>query len=258
MANENQPSTVDCESVHSALARGGADSDWDQIDRHLAECAECAAGLRRLTIAIDEQFAAGRVQSGLEEFERSMAEIAPTGAASLPARQSEGVKGDGRLISLPDRRTAMARGAARTTRRRFDRGLLATLGAAAAAVVLLITAIVAGLSSSGGTRQVSADRRPEFVPSLDVLPSRPDHTYFTGEQIQVCLRINQPSRIHLSVLEGHSTFDLYDANSDPGQHCFPEQVKAIIGRATLRVEVFYGSERVAREDFVLLPASPTR
>jgi hypothetical protein len=252
MADENRPSTVDCETAQAVLARGGADSDWDQIDRHLAECADCAAGLRRVTAAIDEQFAASRVQAGLEEFERSTAEIAPAGATSLPARQS----GDGRLISLPDRRAAMAGTAARTGRRRFDRGLLATLGAAAAAVVLLIAAIVAGMSSSGGTRQVSADRRPEFVPSLDVLPSRPDHTYFAGEQIQVCLRINQPSRIHLSVLEGHTTFDLYDANSDPGQHCFPEQVKAIIGRATLRVEVFYGAERVAREDFVLLPASP--
>jgi hypothetical protein len=131
---------------------------------------------------------------------------------------------------------------------------------ATAAAAAASSAAAAAAPSSGGNPlagAAEADRRPEFVPSLEVVPNRSDHTYYSGEQIQVCLRINQPSRVHLSVLEGHSTFDLYDADSDPGSHCFPEKVGTITGQATLRVEVFYGAERVAREDFVLLPATPT-
>lgn len=252
MADHNETVDAECQRVHAALARGDPATDWDRVEQHLATCPSCAAGLQRLTAAVQEQFAASRARDEAEALPLPAAATIPTSVAVLG-----GEPGDGHIITFPDRRRASPPGRAAAARRLRRPRILAAVGAAAAALVVLIVALALGLGSSAGSSKVSADRRPEFVPSLDVLPARADHTYYAGEPIQVCLRINQPSRIQLSVLEGHTTFTLYDADSDPGQHCFPEQVKTIHGHATLRVEVFYGAERVAREDFVLLPAVAT-
>jgi hypothetical protein len=328
--------TPECTTALRALARGGGETDWDAVDRHLASCERCATGFERLTAAIDEQFAASGSLDGADE----QTDVTPSGRivveapAPLPFRPPR----RRRLWSSP--RTLAVLLAAAATMAVFagavvlgslssgspsrsasksvakqnaeDRGVAsgsvasggvaqqqpavvaaqaaqagtAATGAPAAAAAPAGTsfgqapaasaaaaarpATPAALAAAAATRAATAapssagnplvgvaeaDRRPEFVPSLEVLPDRPDHTYFSGEQIQVCLSINQPSRIHLSVLEGQTTFDLYDADSDPGRHCFPEKVGTIRGRATLRVEVFYGNERVAREDFPLLPAA---
>jgi hypothetical protein len=246
MAEPGGQSDGACAQTLTALAGGGAGVDWDAVEQHLAACDSCAAGLDRFTAAIQEQFAASR---SLDPFD------GPRVAAGSVAHESgQGTEAtSGGIVAFP--RPLGTNGGRTATPHRWRRALFG-LGAIAAVVVLAV-GVITVLPGSSGNRSVSADRRPEFVPSLDVLPSRQSHTYYAGERIQVCLRINQPSRVHLSVLEGHATFNLYDADSDPGEHCFPEQVTAITGRATLRVEVFYGSERVAREDFILLPAGAT-
>lgn len=242
MTDERERDGAECERVRSALASERDEVDWDQIEQHLASCNACAPGLLRLTLAIQEQFAASRSLEAADG-EQQLDSVRP-GTVAL---ESETHKGQGRLIPF----SAAARDKA-ARRRRFSRRLLVSLGGLAAAL-LIVVGVVALLPGGSRGGKVTADRRPEFVPSLDVLPSRADHTYYAGEQLQVCLRINQPSRVHLSVLEGKSTFDLYDADTSPGEHCFPEQVGNIRTRATLRVDVFYGAERVARGDFVLLP-----
>jgi anti-sigma factor RsiW len=231
--NSQQPAAEECERALAALARGGPDTEWEWVDRHLATCGSCAAGLARFTAAVEEQFAASE---SLQAGGTPAARPSPSGVLAFPPAWPR--RRGGRLAVLQ------------------RRGVLGTLAAVAAALLVLVGVLVVRTSSGGGS--VVAGRRPEFVPSLEVVPSRPDHTYYAGEQIQVCLSINQPSRVHLSVLEGQTTFDLYDADSDPGRHCFPERIAdGLRSRARLRVEVFYGSQRVAREDYVLLPAAPT-
>ncbi len=254
-----------CSRTLAALAGGGADVDWQEVERHLAACDACTAGLDRFTAAVDEQFAASRSLDALELPATTDGASVGSGALrrspeirqAARATPDSAAAGSGavgsdsdRIVVFPSRTAASA--PSRPASARMVRRVLFGLGAVAA-VVLLAIGIVALLPGSRGSRSVSADRRPEFVPSLEVLPARASHIYYGGEQIQVCLRINQPSRVHLSVLKGHATFDLYDADTSPGEHCFPEQVGAIQTRATLRVDVFYGAERVAREDFVLLP-----
>ena len=239
MTDVNDGYSPQCARVRAALARGGAEIDWDGVDRHLSSCPACAAGLSRFTAAVQEQFAASR---SLDVLGGAPEPFAGAPIVVFPATDT------GRTVPT------------RSDRRRFGRRLIAVAAAAAVAAALLFggRALLPGSSHApGGANPAAADRRPEFVPSLEVLPVHPGRAYYAGQQLQVCLSINQPSRIHLSVLEGHSTFDLYDADSDPGRHCFPEQVTRIRGRATLRVEVFYGAERVAREDFPILPAAPT-
>ncbi|HZU78254.1 MAG TPA: hypothetical protein VFA70_15910, partial [Dehalococcoidia bacterium] len=196
---------------------------------------DCAAGLARFTAAIEEQFAASRVLAAALDDGDTRAEPEPVQPVRPPSRTRPG-----------PRRLALIR--------RHPRAV-AGFGALAAAL-LLLGLLLARANSGGGA--VSAGRRPEFVPSLQVLPQRLDNTYFAGEQVQVCLTINQPSRVRLSVLEGNTTFPLYDAETAPGSHCFPERITSSLRtRATLRVEVYFGTERVAREDIALLPATPT-
>ena len=55
-----------CEATLAALARGGAELDWEQIELHLSTCASCGAGLARFTAAVVEQFAASDLLDGLE------------------------------------------------------------------------------------------------------------------------------------------------------------------------------------------------
>lgn len=250
MSNELHGDDAECRLVLAALARGGAATDWEAVERHLSDCRSCGAGLARLTDGIAEQFAASRALAG--------AESGLPGSLEAPVELDAGM-GRGQLLRFPNGEAIVHRprpqGGIVKRSRRWDGRVLAIVGAAAAAVLLVAVVVLRSGAQHGAT--VVADRRPEFVPSLSVLPERADHTYYSGEQIQVCLRINQPSRVHLSVLVGHSTFDLYDADSDAGQHCFPEQIRKLTSRATLRVEVFYGAERVAREDFPLLPAQAT-
>src|SRR5579884_3499547 len=90
---------ITCQNALAALAHGGAATDWEAVERHLAGCADCAAGLERLTAAIDEQFAASDV----------LAEPAAQreGRAPLAAPESAG-----RVLRLP------ARGARRRPWRR--------------------------------------------------------------------------------------------------------------------------------------------
>ncbi len=246
MSDSVEQGMTACRRTLAALAGGGVDVDWDGVESHLQSCEACASGLGRFTAAIEEQFAASRALDAID-LSVSPGGI-PAAESTLAGRNSD------RIIEFP-MRTAAGTDSRSGSTRLFRRALFG-LGAVAA-VLLVAVGIVTLLPGSSGSHSVSADRRPEFVPSLEVLPARASHIYYTGEQIQVCLRINQPSRVHLSVLEGHTTFTLYDADTAPGEHCFPEQVTALAGRATLRVEVFFGAERVAREDFTLLPAGAT-
>ncbi len=242
MTNDAERGDAECRRVRSAVASGSDGVDWQQCARHLATCDACAPGLARLTTAIQEQFAVSR---SLEAADGVVQLGSVPGGLAAP--DNAAADRSGRVIEFP-----LSAPVAAVRRSRYTRRLLIGFGSVAAALLLLI-GVVALLPGGSSSNKVAADRRPEFVPSLEVLPARADHTYVAGEQIQVCLRINQPSRVHLSVLQGKTTFDLYDADTSPGEHCFPEQVGAIQTRATLRVDVFYGTERVAREDFVLLP-----
>jgi hypothetical protein len=238
----------ECSAALTALARGGEGVDWQRVELHLSTCPSCAAGLDRFTTAVNEQFAASRLLLAVEDDTPDPA--APD--TSTAAATEDGGDG-GRLLIFPtpaaeQRRPAVARG----------RRLFIWAGAAAAALIVLVAAgAVVGRSGSGGAKRAVADRRPGFVPILDVLPQRSDNTYHNGELIQVHLGINQPSRVVLSVLEGHNTTTLLDIDQDPGERYIPYRVVNLRQRATLRVEVFVGLERVARKDVTLQPAAAT-
>ncbi|HLZ69502.1 MAG TPA: hypothetical protein VKV26_06260 [Dehalococcoidia bacterium] len=211
-----------CDAVLAALARGGAETDWQQIDRHLTTCAACAAGLARFTDAVAEQFAASDLLAA--------------------------------LIAFPD-------AAARETRRRRLWPRVAGAAAAAVAAVALLGGVFVLRSGRGGTGGSSAvaERLPQYVSKLYVLPQRANATYYNGDRVQVCLNVNQPSHVLLEVLEGHTTTTLLDTDADAStsDRCFPYTVTALRGRATLRLEAFYGPTRIAREEVTLLPAPPT-
>lgn len=223
-----------CEDVRAALARGGAGVDWTQLEQHLASCAACSAGLARFADAVAEQFAASDALDGFEELD---------GAASAPAP-----------LVFPGVAARQAR-----KRRRWPR-YAGAAAAAVAAVAVLSGVFVArsGRGGAGGT-SVVAERLPQYVSKLYVLPPRADNTYVNGDQIQVCINVNQPSRVLLQVLEGHTTATLLDTDADAStaDQCFPYRVAALRGRATLRLEAYYGPTRIAREDVTLLPVAPT-
>lgn len=240
-----------CGDALAALARGGDAVDWEAVDRHLATCAACAGGLARFTAAIDEQFSASRSLALL-------ADTAAIPAASVEARPA----GRGVAETIPASASdpiAFPSAAARVQRRRrlWPR-LLVAAGAAAAAIVLLSGAFVlrSGKNTPAGETTV-AEFRPEFVQSVSVTPERPNQTYRPGELVTICIHTLQPERVVLSVLEGHTTFKLLDTNAGAGEQCYPYRVAALRGRATLRLEAFFGQERVAREDVTLLPAEST-
>src|SRR5581483_4935459 len=217
-----------CAEVRAALAGGGADVDWEQVEAHLATCPRCAAGLVRFSEAVAQQFAASDALAGLR--------AAAPAAGSRPP------------LALP---TAAA--VRRRPRPRWPR--YAGAAAAAVAVAAVLTGVFvarSGRSGSGGASAV-AERLPQYVSKLYVLPPRADNTYVNGDEIQVCINVNQPSRVVLQVLEGHTTTTLLDTDADAStaDRCFPYRVAALRSRATLRLEAYYGPTRIAREDVTL-------
>jgi hypothetical protein len=240
-------SDLDCSATLAALARGGADVDWARVELHLQTCPDCAAGLDRFTTAIEEQFAASRLLIAPDEEAPEVAGPAVTAPAS---------ENGGRVLAFPTPAPARRRPERRLPHLRGR--LLPWMGAAAAALVVLVAVgLLATRSGSGSATRAVADRRAEFVPILEVLPERPDHTYHDGDLIQVHIGINQPSRIVLSVLEGHATTKLLDVDADKGERYVPYRIANLRQRATLRIDVYYGQQRVAREEVTLLPAAST-
>lgn len=223
-----------CTAVRAALARGGAEVDWEQVEQHLATCPRCAAGLARMSDAVAEQFAASDALAGL--------------AAVEPAAD-------------PHPPLAFPGAAARRERARRQWPRYAAAAAAAVAAVAVLSGVFVARSGHGGAGGASAvaERLPQYVSKLYVLPPRPDNTYVNGDEIQVCINVNQPSRVVLEILEGHTTTTLLDTDADAStsDRCFPYRVAALRSRATLRLEAFYGPTRIAREDVTLLPATPT-
>ncbi len=223
-----------CEATLAALARGGAELDWEQIELHLSTCASCGAGLARFTAAVVEQFAASDLLDGLES------------AGPMPA---------GPPIAFPN---AAAR-EERRRRRLWPR--FAGAAAAAVAAVAVLTSIFVARSGRGGAggSSVAAERLPQYVSKLYVLPQRANDIYYNGDLVQVCINVNQPSHVLLEILEGHATTTLLDADAgaSAADQCFPYRVTALHARATLRLEAFYGPTRIAREDVTLLPAPPS-
>jgi hypothetical protein len=223
-----------CAEVRAALARGGAEVDWEQVEEHLATCPRCAAGLERFSRAVGEQFAASDALAGLAVAEPSAGPRPPLAFPEPAARRER-------------------------ARRRWPR--YAGAAAAAVAAVAVLTGVFVARSGHGGAGGSSAvaERLPQYVSKLYVLPPRPDNTYVNGDEIQVCINVNQPSRVLLEILEGHTTTTLLDTDADPStsDRCFPYRVAALRSRATLRLEAYYGPTRIAREDVTLLPAAPT-
>lgn len=222
-----------CEDVRAALAGGGAGVDWAQVEQHLSSCPACGAGLARFGEAVAEQFAASDALAGLADAEPATRPGAP--------------------IAFPDAAARRARG------RRWPR--YAGAAAAAVAAVAVLSGVFVARSGRGGAGGSSAvaERLPQYVSKLYVLPERADNTYVDGDQIQVCINVNQPSRVVLEILEGHTTTTLLDTDADASttDRCFPYRVTALRSRATLRLEAYYGPTRIAREDVTLLPAAPT-
>src|SRR5690349_16951132 len=93
MTDERERDGAECQRVRSALASGRDEVDWDQIEQHLASCNACAPGLHRLTLAIQEQFAASRSLEAADGEQR----LDPVRPGTV-ALEGETHNGQGRLI----------------------------------------------------------------------------------------------------------------------------------------------------------------